>query len=789
MSSSLRSLEFDRILELVAAQARTEPGRTVVLRREPAKKAEEAERLQSELAEMTRFYLGEGQIPLAGLIDPRPVFALDALELEHSWLLIRSIRATQALRETFTRLDPPLVRLQTIAEAIPDLGEVSTNAGRYFTKDGKLREEASAELRSIRTRMQQKRSQIQKTISDTMNAHADALQEPIVTMRGDRYCIPIKAERRSEVPGILHGRSGSGASFFIEPMGIVELNNDLADLILQEREEIARITRYVAQMLIAASESIIDACELGGELDAIQAAAITGRLLGSTRPTFSSEGELRLDAARHPLLDQRLGDLRRSVLGDSDPQADVVPTELRLTRERPALVISGPNAGGKTVALKTAGLLTAMALSGLPVPAAEGSIVPLVDEIHVLVGDDQSVLEHLSTFSADLVRLSRILKGATPTSLVLLDELGSGTDPEEGGALAAAVIEHILDQGALLIVTTHLAAVKSFALGDERVANASMEFDPETGRPSFRMIPGVPGRSRAIEVAAMMGVPATVIARAREKLGGGYADIDQIVAELHKGMSDVIRQKEELDSLQSSLSRREKDFEREKAVVEEEKKKLAAKWRQEMDSVRAEVSRNLQAELRKLRELDREERRKVEPKNVFETVVAPIERSGPREGAPPDRPIRTGDRVEHRMLRFTGDVMSIDGEKVVLAVAGKKMQASLGDLRLAADGKPAKAPKPRDTVKVAGPESEPEVSAELNLIGQRVDEALDNAQRFLDQSLLAGKAAVRIIHGHGTGALKEAIRSELRAFPGVRSFRPGKQNEGGDGATVVVMDV
>ncbi|HUP63841.1 MAG TPA: Smr/MutS family protein [Thermoanaerobaculia bacterium] len=788
MTPSLLSLELDKVLRLVAAQARSEPGKRVILSRRPTARLEEAERMQSELEEMRRFYMQEGQAPLAGLVDAGPLFDQDVLELDDSWLILRSLRASQALRETFTRLDPPLPRLLSLAERIPDLSEVAAAAGRYFTKEGKLREEASAELRSIRSRIQQKRSQIQRTLSEVMSAHPEALQDTIVTMRGDRYCIPVKVERRSEIPGILHARSGSGASFFIEPIALVEINNDLADLIEQEREEIARITRYVARLLLDAREPIEDATAIAGELDAIQAAAITSALLDATRPAFSADRELLLPAARHPLIDQRLAGLRAAVLGDESTGGDIVPTRLELSRERPALVISGPNAGGKTVALKTAGLLTAMALSGLPLPADSGAVVPLVDDIHVLIGDDQSVLEHLSTFSADLVRMSRILTRATPASLILLDELGSGTDPEEGGALAASVIEHVLDMGALLVVTTHLAAVKSFAVGDPRVANASMEFDSDSGRPTFRMIPGVPGRSRALEVAAMMGMPEEVLSRARAKLGGKYGEVDQMVAELQKGMTDVVRRSEELTASESRMARRERELERDLAAVKEEKKKLASRWREEMDHVRAEVSRNLSAEIRRLKELDREERKKVEASKIFTAVTAPIERSE-TEIETPARPVAVGDRAEHRLFRVTGEVTAIDGERATLSVGGKKMQVSLGDVRLvqAGPGKETKAKRP--VAPTPDSDAEPPVTAELNLLGLRVEEAIENADKFLDQSLLAEKGAVRLIHGHGTGALKKAVREYLRTHHGVRSFRPGNPNEGGDGATIALLDV
>jgi DNA mismatch repair protein MutS2 len=335
------------------------------------------------------------------------------LDIEESWHVVRSVRATQAMREALLRSDG-YVRLAKIAQGIPDLNELLTKTNKYFTREGKLREEASPELRAIRSRMHTKRAAIQRALNDIMNRNAEAIQEPLIVMRGDRYCIPVRSDHRNAVTGILHERSGSGASFFIEPMAAIELNNDLADLLIQEREEIARITRFVSATIFEHHEDIIDATHVAGELDALQACGVFHDAVRGTRPSFSADRVLHIVDGRHPLLDERLADARQTAFGEEPGQRRIVPLTIDLDGERSALVVSGPNAGGKTVALKTAGLLVAMGMSGLPVPAAEGTVLPCVDALHVLIGDDQSVLEHLSTFSAYLTRLKRILTRATP---------------------------------------------------------------------------------------------------------------------------------------------------------------------------------------------------------------------------------------------------------------------------------------------------------------------------------------------------------------------------------------
>ena len=782
----LQQLELDRVLTLIAMEAKSSLGKASIGRRRPLRTLEECEAAQADLAEMVRFVLTEGLLPLAGLTDIAPLLDRDSiLDIDESWIVLRCVRATQAIRETFLRTDT-FPRLAVHAHEIPDLGALISKLNKYFTNDGKLREEASAELRAIRQRMQGKRSAIQRVLNDVMSRSADAIQEPLVVMRGDRYCIPVRADHRNAVTGILHERSGSGASFFIEPMQAIELNNDLADLLIQEREEIARITRFISAAIADEADPIRDAARAGGELDALQACAQFHSLVGASRPMFNNDHLLEVIDGRHPLLDERLAEARAEAFGEEPSDRRVVPIAVRLDRKSTALVISGPNAGGKTVALKTTGLLVAMAMSGLPVAASDGTVIPIVDDFHVLIGDDQSVLEHLSTFSAYLVRLRRVLERATDRSLVLLDELGSGTDPEEGSAIATAVIEHLLETGALMIVTTHLSALKSFAVNDKRIVNASMEFDAATAQPTYRMIAGIPGRSRAIDVAQMIGLPSSIIDRARLHLGDRYGETDTLIAELQKKMSEVLAARDDAATLRGQLESERDALSAERAKLEKERGRVGSSFREELDRLRDDVQRQVAAEIKNLRESDRSTRASINAAEIVRTLTKQVDKAIdflPAE----QRNVHVGEKAEHRKFKVTGTVASIDGTKAVLTVNGRKMTVDVKDLvprEPAAGGGESK-----KQTRLPAPDSlEAVVSAELNLIGQRVDEAIDESDRFLDRALLEGKQAVRIIHGFGTGTLRKALRDHLRKHPAVKSWRPGGENEGGDGATIAVLE-
>lgn len=781
MERNLILLEFDRLLEIVALGARSEPGRETVRALRPCDSIDECEHAQSLLWEMVRLRASEGGLPLAGLGDVGAAIDARELDVAGSWEIVRSVQATQAVRETVLRSELPLPALRELASEIPTLDDLLRDVGRYFTRDGKLREDASPVLRSLRQRVLSRRATIQKTLSELMSRHSDAVQDNIVTVRGDRYCIPLRTDRRQEVPGILHERSGSGASVFVEPIAIVEANNELTGLLLEEREEIARLVREIATRIARDGEKIRLAIDVAARLDALEAIAHFATTIDGSRPAFSTDRELRLIEARHPLLDQRLAAARRDALGD-DSDVSVVPTTLSVSRDVNALVISGPNAGGKTVALKTAGLIAVMAASGLPVPAREGTVVPYFDDVHVLIGDDQSVMAHLSTFSAYLVRLRRILETASERSLVLLDELGSGTDPEEGAALAAAVLEDLAARGALLLVTTHLTALKTFATDNLQVANASMEFDAESGRPTFRLLEGLPGRSRAIEAARIVGIPRSVIESATRRLGEDYGRLDRLVGELQARISEARQRETELSIELERAKRTQHEAEEALRKFEAERREVRTRYGEEVRKLRDDVQTRVHGELRKLREADEASRKRASSAAVAASVVAPVE----EEQEDVAGEIAVGDEVEHRRFKLRGTVTAVTDERVQLKSGGKLVEFPRGDFRLvreSASGGGARGERKRQK-EVSAP-----ATAELNLVGWRVDEAIEEADRCIDQSLLEGRSSVRIIHGFGTGALRAGLRDWLRTHRGVRAHRPGNEHEGGDGVTIAELDV
>ncbi|MBW3565484.1 MAG: Smr/MutS family protein [Acidobacteria bacterium] len=791
---SLAQLDLPRVLRLVALETRTDAGRRSLLARRPASRLEEAELLQERLFQMQRFIAGDGLLPLSGIDDLDSILERSAIDLESGWMVVRTVRSFHAVREALTRTALEVPLLTETGRSIPQFDELLRVVGRFFTRDGKLREDATPELRRLRSQVHSRRNEAQTVLNDLMKRKAASVQEPIVTIRGDRYCIPVRSERRADVPGILHERSGSGASVFLEPMEVVEVNNEIADLLMRENEEIRRIIELIAEQILEHREEIAGAAAIIAELDATQAAAVIAARIEATRPALTRDRQLRIIDGRHPLLDERLASLRTAEFGE-ETAVRVVPVTVELEQGRRGLVISGPNAGGKTVALKTAGLLSAMAASGLPVPASEGTLIPIVDRIHLLIGDEQDVLGHLSTFSGYMTRLRSILDSTTEQSLVLLDEIGSGTDPEEGSAIATAVTRHLLEVGCLFIVTTHLTRLQTFAISEDRVVNASMEFEESSQEPTFRLIRGLPGRSRALEVARRVGLPASILSNAAKLVGESSAEINRLLSGLQSAIRENQARTEEIAEEQRELASIRNELERRLAEVREQKKKLGREWKTETDQIRREIRSRLREEVARLKQ---EANAAAPPRSVVRDVTSEIldeadkqlERHGIEEEAPESAgKLVPGATVKDTTFGFEGELRSIDGDQAEIIVRGKRMKVAAANLIVTS--KPAATePEPKRGRRPAAPQPQAEAiaaDAELNLIGQRVEEALEQSDVFLDRAILDGKRAVRLIHGHGTGRLRDAIREYLRKHPAIESWRPGDEREGGDGATIAVL--
>ncbi len=753
-------------------------------------------RLLAETGEAAAFLVRNGRLPLAGFDDIGP--ALESLESaggsgspEDFRPIVRAARAAEAVRRALARTDTP--QLSARREALPPLEALLAGAARLFGEDGQLKDDASPELSAIRSRLRRRRGEVSRLLEKLLDDRREALGDSVVVLRNDRYCLPVLASSRARVPGIVHDRSGSGQTVFVEPMEVIESNNDLALLAAEERREIERLLTTFGRDILAHGEKLRSAAEGLAALDALEAKAAFGEMGEGRLPEISDDGAWTLVDARHPLLDSRYEKLRRRVLGETREGREAVPLALDLAADRRLLVVSGPNAGGKTVVLKTAGLFSQLAQSGIPVPAGAGTRLPVFRSIRTEIGDAQAILSDRSTFSSSMETLAGILAEAGPGALALIDEIGGATDPEEGSALAVAFLEAYLESGGRALVTTHLSGVKTFAASRPDALCAAMEFDEKTGRPNYRLHPGLAGRSRALSVARERGIPESVLDRARVLLGEAWERRERAETEAEEAL-------ERLRGLEQDLGRERAAARTEAERLADERRRFAAERERMLaeglagfERARAELSRRVSAELdaargeaarlaraSAARVLEEAERAAAAESVIAEARAADEERS---------REVRVGDVARIRGLGSEGRVVAFDGEWAHLESRGKRLRARRSDLAPGAARKPeprARRPESRP----ASPDPRPDatgLTAEVNVIGQRLEEALEAVERALDQALLSGASRLRVVHGHGTGRLRDGIRSNFRGHGAVASLRSADRNEGGNGATILEL--
>ncbi len=690
--------------------------------------------------------------------------------------------------------------LTALLAPLGDLEDLLGERDYTFEPDGRIRDTASARLASIRAAIVRLRRDVVRRLEELVRARPDALADGYVTEKGGRYCLPVRSDRRESVAGIVHEKSGSGQTLFVEPLAVVEANNALSEAFEEEREEIHRILVALTARFAARKRELSAAVEVLTELDGYQARAELARRSQGVFP--ETDGPLVLKKARHPLLDRRLAPLREEVFGERAEErgSDAVPLDLVLDAGQRLVLLSGPNAGGKTVAMKTVGLFALLAQSGFAVPADPGTSLPVFDKLLVVAGDAQDLLGDLSSFAGAMTRTAAALAAATPRSLVLLDELGSGTDPDEGGAIAMSVLEEDLRRGGLTVATTHLAAVKEWAHDRPDVLSAAMEFDESLGRPTFRVRPGATGRSRALAVAERSGIPRRVLEAARERLGSGWAAADAALERLESETRAARAEAERLRAESAALASRRDALEREAAALATEKQRLRERAKTEIDRAIEALRERTRRELDRIREEARAGR--AVSRGALMTVVgearkdaeALFEMAAPPE---PSGPVVVGERVKVVSFGTTGKLLALDEAKgqAEVEVGGKRMKVGAADLRPATGAVASAAvskwaPIPRASAGEARVAPAPKVAAprgEIVLVGLRVDAALPEVERAINDALLSGKGSLRIVHGFGSGRLAAAVREFLADHPGVSSFRPGDDSEGGDAATIAEM--
>jgi len=804
-SGTLRSLEFDRIVEAVAALAVTPTGHERLAELHPLTDAAAIAAAQKATSEGVRFLADHPGFPLRAPSDLEAI--VDALGVEGRPLeaarlvaladYLESIEHSRAAVRNATAMFPIL---RELVERIASFKGEIADVRKKIDPSGDVADNASPALASIRERLRRQRAKLRTTLEGFVRGRETSkyLQEQVVTDRNGRYVLVVRSEHRSAIPGVVHGASASGASLFLEPLTTVDINNDIVALEEQEVEEVRRILLALTDHFRGRPDDLRRTIDVATELDVVQARARFSQKLGGVEPALSTDGTLELRGARHPLL-------VLSSKNDSRPHF-VVPVDILLIPPTRVMVITGPNTGGKTVALKTAGLLALMAQAGLHVPAEHGSRLPVFQCVFADIGDEQSISASLSTFSAHITNVVSMYENLDLPALVLLDEVGVGTDPVEGGALGIAVIDHFRARRAHLIATTHYDALKSYASTTEGVTSAAFGFDPESFAPTYRLVYGSPGRSLAIEIARRLGMPASVVAAARDNLTEEQKQLADHLARVDRDLRALEQQRSELSRQRAAISDAEKKLRgREESVREREetfRRRLDAKLDDQLRDARRAIDKVIE-ELRnrapRLVNTGETGAARSQARAAVDEILGGIARGGRewREGlegqegsshpASPAHPVlparlEPGARVKVAGLGLEGTLIEIRGKQAEVEVRGKRMRAALRDLE-ALGGTPARA-----TVKVNVDLQPREGSlSELNVIGQTVDQAISRLEKFLDETTLTDQHTIRIVHGHGTGQLRRAIAAFLKDHPLVASYKLAPQNEGGGGATIVEL--
>ena len=782
---TLRILEFDRILAWLAGFAHCPATAAAIEEIGPLDGRQEIEERLGrveEIRNLSRFGAG---LPLAGFDDVEPVLdlarpdgaVLNPVDLAVLMPLLRIGKAVA--RQLADRNDVPLLTgLAGQLTGCPDILEALENS---LDADGGLLDTASRLLSELRTRKRQLTARIRRRLEEIVRERQTAifLQDDFITQRNGRWVIPVRMDSKGMVPGVKHDVSNTGETAFMEPLEIMGLANELENLAAEEKGEMIRILRQLTGWVREESERIGEEFRIVVALDLLNSLALGADLLGAEAPEIVEEPRLSVREGRHPLL---------VLLQRERGGREVVPLDLTLGEGRDGsgepdrvMLITGPNTGGKTIAIKTVGLLLLMAQSGMPVPAAATSVFPVAGELLADIGDEQSIQESLSTFSAHIRTISRILERADERTVVLLDELGTGTDPNQGAAIACAVLEELRRRGSMVLATTHLIDIVAHVQRIPGMVNAAMEFDSRTFTPLYRLKSGEPGQSHALATARRYGLPEPVIERAEGLVG-------RLEAEFHDLLADLKGQRQRHEALLADLERRERELARQEAILSERRTETERKLRESREKGLHEARELVQTARREINAILEDARRersrsaKERLAEVDEQLAVQLRELHPEEALDLDR-VREGDTVFVRPLGYDVIVLTVDRKQ-------KRLRVRAGQLELAVAAGDIAPPQRRDAPareRRRASEAPAEVPSELNLIGQRVDGALAQVEKFLDQAALQGRGEVRIIHGKGTGALMRAVRELLERHPLVEGARPGESFEGGDGVTVVTL--
>lgn len=789
MDKNLKALELDRVLEMLAREATCDDAKELALKLKPVNDIDEAQLLLSQTEDAYSLLARFGAPSFSGLKNVNNALSRPAAggELNTSELLAiaGTLRAVRSLYEWYGHFSSVRTNLDFFFEGITVNKYLEAKIFSVIISEDEISDKASDELFEIRRKKRAKANSIREKLDGIIHSahYQKFLQEPIVTQRNGRYVVPVKSENRADVPGLVHDMSASGATVFIEPVSVVDANNEIKILESREREEIRRILFELSTEAGSFSESIKSSYDSAVMLNLIFAKAHLAEKMKASMPLLNKEGIIELNKARHPLL---------------NPET-VVPTDIMLGGEFDTLVITGPNTGGKTVAIKTLGLLTLMAECGLLIPAGDNSRIAVFENVLVDVGDEQSIEQSLSTFSSHIVNIIDIMKQAGDNSLVLIDELGSGTDPIEGAALAVSIIEYLRAKGARIAATTHYAELKAYALETEGVSNGSCEFDVNTLRPTYKLLIGVPGRSNAFAISERLGMDKSVVEEAKKIVGNENRSFEAVLESLEATRLELEKEKERAEKAVQAADRMRSKAQSEKDKIAQLKANELEKAKREAEKIINSAKRQSADFLLKLEQLKKEaensnatevaRKTRREIKNRLGEMQEIIDPRELAENWDEDyklpRPVVKGDAVIIRGIG-EGEVLEVGREKVLVQSGIFKTRVKMGDLMLTEKKKKPKPVSQRSVYRTTS-RADADVTTELDLRGQTVDEALMNLGLFIDKCVLNNIPEIRIIHGKGTGALRSAVTQELRHHPNIKAFRLGVYGEGENGVTIAEL--
>ena len=786
----LKTLEYNKIIDMLTEKADSEPGKRLCRKLLPSTDLEEIVKNQKLTEDALGRLFKVGSTSFGSNSDLN--FSIKSLEIGSTLSIVELMKIASMLDNVSRiktygkkdREDAPDDSLTEYFEQLTPLTQVANEINRCILAEDEIADDASPKLKSIRRSMLQTNEKVHSQLNSMLaGAYRTYLQDAVITMRNNRYCIPIKAEYKGQVNGMIHDQSATGSTYFIEPAAVVELNNKIRELELEEKEEIGVILASLSAMAGEHTEELSANQKLMTELDFIFAKAKLAMDMNATTPIFNTDHYINIRKGRHPLLDRK----------------KVVPIDINLGKDFDLLIITGPNTGGKTVSLKTVGLFTLMGQAGLHIPALDRSELSIFSEVYADIGDEQSIEQSLSTFSSHMKSIVHILKHADADSLCLFDELGAGTDPTEGAALAIAILNYLHDRGIRTMATTHYSELKIYALSTSFVENACCEFSVETLQPTYRLLIGIPGKSNAFAISSKLGLSDEIINAAREQIGNEDKSFEDVISDLEqsritieKEQREIAEYKERIRTLQEQLQQKNEKLDQAKDRILREANEKAKEILQEAKDVADETIRDFNkagagTDIRELEKKRQKVRDKINEKN--ERLSLGANKKQPEKKTLDPKKLKKGDTVKIVSMGLKGTVSTLPDAKGALFVQCGIMrtQTNVRDLVLI-DEATVTTPTVQRTgagkIKMSKTLS---VSTEINLLGKTVDEALPALDKYLDDAYLAHLPSVRVVHGKGTGAIRSAIHNHLKRLKYVREFRLGEYGEGDAGVTIVTF--